>query len=729
MSVIVEEIPLPDGGRVLIYDDGSEYEVHGTAMVMREGPHSADRGADARAVLAAATERATPPRTDVDPSRSEDLQWLRERITSGNITRATHAVRSVPPDSYLIVLDQGEWSYRIGQRHHVMIACHIRNSGGSFPLYETEMYPWGPRGSEAARAAWRRDFAREHPYTAALASDETETALADTGIPPAAVDLYTPGPHTASEIGAAIMNISRAALAADSQIATAFQRFVAQYNGDGLPGAVLAIVAGVIEFAVRFVVGIAALPAALEMLFTEAGNILTALQESLPDILEGLRESPVETLVELGATFVGMLSDLTGLSDIGTELSAGVRALREGRSAESALHFTRAVTRLIDLILLVRALVTGLRRLPAVVRRMRRTLSVRITRLIRRLRDTRAALRGGGLVALEEAGDASRTGAHGHGTTTDAPDSPEPPASSSSAADELVDESHPPPSHGSSPDAEGETPHHTEEPGAPAEPEPAPDSTASALPPSFSRYLDSLNRLLTALHEGGEMLPADLDAARALRQILEQHRTRGHIPEPLHGSFFDMERQIDVIEGASHNSALAARGADIVSTGGTATTAMIGAAGEEIVRRILVSRGYRNVMAIINRANNGLDVFGIDRFGRLRFFEVKASAGGRAPSLSAAQRNARSFVMSRLNMIEGRRGVYASATDTTRATARQLLQQLDRQSYVGGIIFEFTHVFDLSRMRLRVRPWHGTVGARSSAWWSRLFRLMGESDH
>lgn len=253
----------------------------------------------------------------------------------------------------------------------------------------------------------------------------------------------------------------------------------------------------------------------------------------------------------------------------------------------------------------------------------------------------------------------------------------------------------------------------------------ATSATAPPLPPAFRNIHEAMRRLLHAAETGEEIVEGDLRIARALRDVVQRQRRSGQIPEELIGGFLEMERQIDVVEAVSHRRQLAANGARIFALGETPANIMIGEAGEEIARRILIDRGYRNVMAMINRRNNGIDLVGIDRRGRVRFFEIKASRGDQAPALSPAQRNARSFILSRLGQIANRRGTYASASDGTVATARALMNRVEQQRYVGGAIFEITHVFDSSQIRIRVKPWRGQIRPRGAGWWARLFRRMG----
>lgn len=730
MSEIVEELPLADGGRLLIYDDGSQQVVRGATIIRSEGPMSRDRGLEAREL--ATSLRSTPQRHPVNPGNPEDMQWLRDQITSGNITRESNPILSVPGDEYLIVIDHAGWGYLLGRRNQFTYAQRVVGRLSSSLVYGSDKYPWGVRGSEAARAAWRRDFARAHPVASMLNSAETETALADTGIPPETVEPFRGiREFSLSDLPRAILMVSRAALEADEQIASNFQQFVAQYNGQGFPGSIVAVVAGILEFVVRFVVGIAALPAAIEMLCNEARNIMLAIQEALPDILLALQEAPVETIQELLQIALSAIAELTGLRDIRDQLATGVEVAGEGREAESSLRFTRAITRILELIIIVRGLISALRRLPAIARGLPTQLQ-RLNRLLPRLRAARRAIREGPSLP-GTLGDTAEGGSH----TGSRRRSPDPELESLEISEGLepplrgVDETPSPRRQARSPDSETERSTHSEasEPDDQSRSSSEADSTPPTFPPAFHDIHQVMQRLLIAADDGGEIVEADLRIARALRELMQQQRRSGSIPDALTRSFLELERQIDVIEAVSHRRQVAASGAQIFAEGGTPTNLMIGEAGEEIARRTLLARGYRNVMAAINRSNNGIDLIGIDRMGSVRVFEIKASRGGRAPTLSGAQRNAKSFALSRLQQIANRRGIYATASDATIATVRTLLRQLEQQAYVGGAVFEITHVFDISRIRVRIKPWRGTVSPRSSSWWARMFRRMGLPTH
>lgn len=687
MPEIIEEIPLADGGRLLIYDDGSQHRVQGAEITYSEGPMSRDRGTTWPEMMDAM--RRMQPRQSVDPGNPEDLQWLRDQITSGNIFRESRPTRSTPPDQYLIVADHQGWGYAIGRRTQLTFAQQIAGRLGAAPVYDTDQYLWGVRGSEAARAAWRRDFARAHPGTSLITTTDTESALADTGIPPESVELFRgTGEFSLRDLPAALMLLSRAALQSQEPVRRYVDQMVARYNDDPLFGPIVGVIAGILEFGFRLLTDTIGLPASIQQLFQQAGEILAEIEQSVPDILVGLREAPMETTRIVLNAAVEAITTITGLGDIGDELSTGVELAQQGRSAESSLHIIRATGRVIELLLVVKALVSALRRIPSVVRRMRTGIT-QLNHSIARLRQLRRALREGG--ALAESADDIRPRRSRGGTT----------------------ESERPRDTGSrEPHEDG---HSTSEA----------DEAAASLPPAFPDIHRVMQRLLIAAEEGREITEADLRVAQALRDLIQRQRRSGAIPEALTSSFLEMERQIDVIEAVSHRRQLASRGAQMFAAGETPASIMVGEAGEEIARRTLLARGYRSVMAIINRANNGIDLIGVDRMGRVRVFEIKASRGGRAPTLSSAQREARTFVLSRLQQVSSRRGVYASASDATVATARQLLQQLERRRYVGGAIFEITHVFDTSRIRIRVKPWRGTVTPRGSGWWARLFRRMG----
>jgi hypothetical protein len=533
------------------------------------------------------------------------------------------------------------------------------------------------------------------------------------------------------------MELSRAAMEADGRVEGFFLRHAAEHNSDGLPGVIFVVVEGIVEYALRFVLGLAALPAVLQVLFQESGTILQALREALPMLLEGLREAPAETLVEIGREVMNAISNLTGIQQAVDEAFAGGEAVQEGRMTEAALHFTRVIGRVLDLILIVRGLFTVLRRLPAFARGAVATLRT-INAHTARMRRSMVALRRGGLSALDEVEDATRSAARrsGSGAVDEASEASRRRRGGADAPDETV-------RHGEGLEAVDDVPDATpastrSAAAADAASERTASSATGGSSPSHSplaaadesrlfsragaqRMRESVTRLETAVREGGEMLADDLRMARQLLGRIRRLRGSGHLTDAQARRLLQFEVLMEGIESVDESRRLAAEGARLAASGARPSSRMTEHAGVELTRRILYNRGFRNIFQVVNRSNNGVDLIALARDGIVWVFEVKASAGGSAPRLSAAQHSARRFALSRLRAIAAGSGRYASSSDATRALALEMEASLRRQAHVPGMVFEYTDVFDWSRMRLGIRFWRGMEPPRSSAFWESVF--------
>ncbi len=696
MSEVVEVIANPDGSRVLVYDDGSRVtELAEQRIVGERGTSPLERGlGDSPWTY---RERATADSSAMlDPGSPGDLAFLRQAILSGAIYRESRSVLVTEAGTLALVASRAGWSYCLGGRG-VQVAYRIVGRVGGLPTLAREAYPWAVLGSYLARQSWRRDLARTGGLPGT--SGELADVLADTGLPPAAATAATrqrTPPPSLADLSAELMLISSAALHAPASLRRDISRRVAEYNDEPY-GSAIGVIAGILEFILRFLISLPSLPAALQEACNEAGVALRELQQSIPDLVSSLREAPAETVSVVLEATMEALSSLSGIADAVDEVHGGLRAAGEGRSAESSLAITRATGRVIELLLVVQALAATLRLIPTIAARMRAGLRW-LTSSTRGLREARTALRAEGVPD-------TRTG---HPSPTPAR-VPETDGSPGTPRAELPDET---------PAA------------SPPEPPPTPEpSRPATLPLLLSATVhEALDRVFAAARTGGEIAEADVQTARRLQEQLAARRRTGGIPAELARDLGDVEDHIALAEAVIVQRQLAAEGARIFASGGRARSMTVGAAGEAIVRRILESRGYRNLTAVINASNNGLDLIGTDRLGAVRLFEVKASAGERAPPLSAAQRNCREFVLSRLRRIALGQGVYRSATAQMVRSAQQTLRALESQGFVGGAVMEVTHVFDGSRLAVRSRIWRRGVAPRSAAWWRQLFARMGLQD-
>ncbi|MFR9805874.1 hypothetical protein ACL02T_26835 [Pseudonocardia sp. RS010] len=114
------------------------------------------------------------------------------------------------------------------------------------------------------------------------------------------------------------------------------------------------------------------------------------------------------------------------------------------------------------------------------------------------------------------------------------------------------------------------------------------------------------------------------------------------------------------------------------------TTKWVGDFGENVVRGILESRGYRAV-ALQNASGQGIDVVAVKhKYGRsmLLVGEVKSTGGVRAPSLSTVQgKNLGEWARSRLVAVREAAGRFRKMAPADRALAREILELIDE----GGI--------------------------------------------
>lgn len=460
MAEVVEIIPQPGGGRVIVFDDGSRVtELPPVHIVGDPGPGPEDRSIGDRLILA--DDPGALGRRPIHTDSPEDMAWLRFEIEHGNTFRESAPIRVDARDEFLGIGEHEGWYYTVGRRTGITVAQRVTGHlGPSTPLLGGETYIWGVRGSEAARAAWTRDFARSGRFPAVL-SPEARDSLADRGLPPDG-PIVSRSTHefSWSDIPAAILLISQAALQAQPDFRRDVDRFVARYNGTPY-SSIVAVIAGVVEWGFRLLTEIIGLPAAIVELLQSVGEVFNSIRESIPDVVTGLEEAPLETAAMLAETVYNATLEITTLGDIGREFSTAIELGRQRRDAESSLHVVRALTRIIELILIVRTLAMALRRIPAVVGRMRRSIT-RLAEVTREMRAARTALREGRPIAgaLEEGAEGAGGARRGRAGDADAPEAP---AEGSRSGDGEGGErseggERPAEGHGDGPEADGERP-------------------------------------------------------------------------------------------------------------------------------------------------------------------------------------------------------------------------------------------------------------------------------
>lgn len=130
-----------------------------------------------------------------------------------------------------------------------------------------------------------------------------------------------------------------------------------------------------------------------------------------------------------------------------------------------------------------------------------------------------------------------------------------------------------------------------------------------------------------------------------------------------------------------------------------------GRRGEGLVTRDLRARGYTDITPVQNASGHGIDLVPRNPTGRLRFFEVKTSAGRRAPALSRAQREGPTpFVTSRLERAIAGDGPWGRLDPALRAKAEDLLEEILETGIAQGIRVGVTNVGRATR-QIRYRRW------------------------
>ncbi|MEO1244839.1 MAG: hypothetical protein AAFX56_04060 [Pseudomonadota bacterium] len=386
MSEVVETVNHPDGSRTLIYDNGSR------ELVLAEIEIEGDTGVSQESRGLAATPMFMPPAAGphrgsgiVEPSAPGMLDWLRGQIAAGNTYRESTPILSAPPDTYVIVEIRDGWAYQAGLNTGTLLATQAGGEFSGLQFLGSERYLWALRGSDTARALWRRDFRRTQRAPASLlVSEDVQNRLADSGLPPEAAVPRSTATLSASDIPEALMLIPRAALHAQEDFSRYTDRFVRRYDQESY-GPFVGTAMGIVEFGFQLITSVIGLPASLEELYRETRRALAAFRDSLPLIVTAMENAPAETTLIILNTMLEALGSMTGVSEIGEDIGAGVEHAEEGRSAQSSLNIIRATGRVINLLLLIKGLVAALRRLPAVAARMRGQLS-RLNSLVRRLR-------------------------------------------------------------------------------------------------------------------------------------------------------------------------------------------------------------------------------------------------------------------------------------------------------------------------------------------------------
>ena len=110
-----------------------------------------------------------------------------------------------------------------------------------------------------------------------------------------------------------------------------------------------------------------------------------------------------------------------------------------------------------------------------------------------------------------------------------------------------------------------------------------------------------------------------------------------------------------------------------------ALNTIVGEAGEPAAMIRISRKGNKNIVAMRNASNQGIDYVFRDKQGHVVFVEVKAHEGVAPPRLSKNQRKSREFCEDRLRKLGGSDGdpLYQNVPEELRQHARELLEEID----------------------------------------------------
>lgn len=114
----------------------------------------------------------------------------------------------------------------------------------------------------------------------------------------------------------------------------------------------------------------------------------------------------------------------------------------------------------------------------------------------------------------------------------------------------------------------------------------------------------------------------------------------------------------------------------------------IGRRGEQAAKDMLKANGWTILTEIRNSSDNGIDIIARGPDGRLGFFEVKATDGGRIGDLSGRQSDMDAFIRNVLREASQQDGRYRGIDETTRQAASDILAEYrsNPESVTGSVI-------------------------------------------
>ena len=143
------------------------------------------------------------------------------------------------------------------------------------------------------------------------------------------------------------------------------------------------------------------------------------------------------------------------------------------------------------------------------------------------------------------------------------------------------------------------------------------------------------------------------------------------------------------------------------------TTQLIDKFAMNAAKRFLESRGYRNIIELVNESNNGVDIVAWKRLPSGRevpvFFEVKGHWQSGPPGLRGDQRSREFFVRDRVRRIlqnEGNR--WGTVDQEIKDAAEKIQRHLDAGGRIHGVVVNVDYALNNELRHISVRTWPRT---------------------
>lgn len=112
----------------------------------------------------------------------------------------------------------------------------------------------------------------------------------------------------------------------------------------------------------------------------------------------------------------------------------------------------------------------------------------------------------------------------------------------------------------------------------------------------------------------------------------------------------------------------------------------MGIAAERAAIRSLTRKGYTEIAQVQNASGHGIDIVARNKFGHLRFFEVKGHAGVGRAVMNPQQRDIVGFVQSRLERAVGGTGHWRNVGEGVQDTAEMMLFEVQSGARIQGSV-------------------------------------------